>query len=93
MTDTLAGSRFPGVVLFSEIYQVTGPVARFARQIAGHGFIVAAPSSYHGFVGPKPFEYDVEGTSLGNDLKIKKVRRSPIRASCHMLISLDTRIL
>lgn len=29
--------RFPGVVVFSEIYQVTGPVARFARQIASNG--------------------------------------------------------
>ncbi|KAF2969894.1 hypothetical protein GQX73_g3667 [Xylaria multiplex] len=46
-------ARFPGVVLFSEIYQVTGPVERFARQIAGQGYIVAAPSSYHDFTGPE----------------------------------------
>ncbi|KAG9238835.1 dienelactone hydrolase family protein [Amylocarpus encephaloides] len=51
-------ARFPGVVLFSEIYQVTGPVARFARQIAGQGYIVAAPSSYHEFTGPEPLAYD-----------------------------------
>jgi dienelactone hydrolase len=70
---TVQTSRFPGVVLFSEIYQVTGPVARFARQIAGHGYIVAAPSSYHEFVGPEPLTYDVPGTDLGNELKVKKV--------------------
>jgi carboxymethylenebutenolidase len=63
-------------VLFSEIYQVTGPVARFARQIAGHGYIVAAPSSYHEFVGPEPLAYDVPGTDLGNDLKVKKTLES-----------------
>jgi carboxymethylenebutenolidase len=62
------------VVLYSEIYQVTGPVARFARQIAGHGYIVAAPSSYHDFVGPEPLAYDVPGTDLGNKLKVEKVR-------------------
>ncbi|KAH8600741.1 dienelactone hydrolase family protein [Bisporella sp. PMI_857] len=65
-------ARFPGVVLFSEIYQVTGPVARFARQIAGQGYIVAAPSSYHEFVGPEPLAYDVPGTDAGNEYKITK---------------------
>jgi len=65
-------ARFPGVVLFSEIYQVTGPVARFARQIAGQGYIVAAPSSYHEFTGPEPLAYDGPGTDAGNEWKIKK---------------------
>ncbi|KAL8934793.1 MAG: hypothetical protein Q9211_005042 [Gyalolechia sp. 1 TL-2023] len=99
-------AQFPGVVVFSEIYQgvpliplffvvpiftfrafenivimcltthvfsVTGPVARFARQIAGHGYIVAAPSSYHEFTGPEPLAYDAPGTDEGNAYKIKKV--------------------
>lgn len=61
------------MVLFSEIYQVTGPVARFARQIAGQGYIVAAPSSYHDFTGPEPLAYDVPGTDQGNEWKTKKV--------------------
>ncbi|KAL9004600.1 MAG: hypothetical protein Q9188_002609, partial [Gyalolechia gomerana] len=50
----------------------TGPVARFARQIAGHGYIVAAPSSYHEFTGPEPLAYDGPGTDEGNAYKIKK---------------------
>ncbi len=54
---------------------MTGPVARFGRQIAVQGYIVAAPSSYHDFVGPEPLAYDVPGTDLGNDLKIKKASR------------------
>ncbi|KAK3314812.1 dienelactone hydrolase [Apodospora peruviana] len=69
-------ARFPGVVLFSEIYQVTGPVARFARQIAGQGYIVAAPSSYHDFTGPEPLAYDVPGTDQGNEWKVKKTLES-----------------
>ncbi|KKY29965.1 putative dienelactone hydrolase [Diaporthe ampelina] len=62
-------ARFPAVLLFSEIYQVTGPVTRFARQIAGQGYIVAAPSSYHDFTGPEALAYDVPGTDQGNAWK------------------------
>ncbi|KAF2839044.1 alpha/beta-hydrolase [Patellaria atrata CBS 101060] len=65
-------AKWPGVVVFSEIYQVTGPVARFARQIASHGYIVAAPSSYHEFTGPEPLAYDGPGTDKGNEWKITK---------------------
>ncbi|KAF2724688.1 alpha/beta-hydrolase [Polychaeton citri CBS 116435] len=65
-------AKFPGVVVFSEIYQVTGPVQRFARQIASHGYIVAAPSSYHEFTGPEALAYDGPGTDAGNEYKIKK---------------------
>lgn len=65
-------AKFPGVVVFSEIYQVTGPVARFARQIASQGYIVVAPSSYHEFTGPEPLAYDVPGTDQGNEWKITK---------------------
>ncbi|KAF2274479.1 alpha/beta-hydrolase [Westerdykella ornata] len=65
-------AKFPGVVVFSEIYQVTGPVSRFARQIASQGYIVAAPSSYHEFTSPSPLAYDVPGTDAGNQWKITK---------------------
>lgn len=51
---------------------VTGPVARFARQIAGRGYIVAAPSSYHEFTGPEPLAYDGPGTDDGNKWKVEK---------------------
>ncbi|KAF2007569.1 alpha/beta-hydrolase [Amniculicola lignicola CBS 123094] len=65
-------AKFPGVVVFSEIYQVTGPVSRFARQIASQGYIVAAPSSYHEFTGPEALAYDGPGTDAGNAWKIAK---------------------
>jgi len=63
---------FPGVVVFSEIYQVTGPVERFANQIASQGYVVACPSTYHEFEGPEAIAYDVEGTSRGNRYKAEK---------------------
>ncbi|KIJ68392.1 hypothetical protein HYDPIDRAFT_82794 [Hydnomerulius pinastri MD-312] len=65
-------AKFPGVVCFSEIYQVTGPVERFAGQIASQGYVVACPSSYHEFQGPEAIPYDTEGTDRGNRYKIEK---------------------
>ncbi len=44
--------RYPAVVLFSEIYQMTGPIARTAAFIAGNGFLVAVPEVYHEFATP-----------------------------------------
>lgn len=51
-------------MIVSEIYQVTGPVERFAGQIASQGYVVACPSSYHEFETPDPIPYDTEGLPL-----------------------------
>lgn len=51
---------------------MTGPVSRFSRHLAGSGYIVAAPSSYHEFTSPEPLAYDVPGTDAGNNYKITK---------------------
>ncbi|KAI4718480.1 alpha/beta-hydrolase [Aureobasidium sp. EXF-10727] len=86
-------AKFPGVVVFSEIYQVTGPVARFAKQIAGQGYIVAAPSSYHEFTGPEPLAYDGPGTDKGNDWKVAKKLAAydeDAELSVSLLLSLET---
>ncbi|CAG98123.1 carboxymethylenebutenolidase [Kluyveromyces lactis] len=65
-------AKFPAVLVFSEIYQVTGPVLRFAQTIAAEGYIAILPSSYHNFVDSTPLAYDTEGTDLGNKFKIEK---------------------
>lgn len=39
--------KFPAVVVFSEIYNVTEPIRRFCRMVAGRGFLVAAPEIFH----------------------------------------------
>jgi carboxymethylenebutenolidase len=68
-----AGGPYPGVVLFSEIYQVTGPIARTARILAGQGYIVAAPEVYHEFEpAGLALAYDKEGTERGNRHKNEK---------------------
>ncbi|EGF81681.1 hypothetical protein BATDEDRAFT_36884 [Batrachochytrium dendrobatidis JAM81] len=66
-------AQFPGVAVFTEIYQVTGPVERFCRQIASNGYVVCCPESYHEFEQPGVvIPYDVEGTERGNKYKIEK---------------------
>lgn len=69
----VAAGRYPGIVLYSEIYQVTAPIRRIAAQFAGHGFIVAVPEIYHEFLpAAVAFHYDETGTGRGNELKITK---------------------
>ncbi|MBV8549898.1 MAG: dienelactone hydrolase family protein [Acidobacteriaceae bacterium] len=68
-----AEGRYPGVVLYSEIFQVTGPIRRTAAMIAGQGYIVAVPEVYHelepaGTVLP----YDQAGADKGNADKYTK---------------------
>ncbi|SES19120.1 dienelactone hydrolase family protein [Sphingobium sp. YR768] len=65
--------RFPGVLLFSEIYQVTGPIGRLAAMLAGNGYVVAVPEVFHEFepVGAV-LNYDSDGTERGNCLKYAK---------------------
>jgi carboxymethylenebutenolidase len=42
-----ATGKHPGIVLFSEIFQITGPIRRTAAWLAGHGYVVATPEIYH----------------------------------------------
>ena len=65
--------RFPGVVLYSEIFQVTGPIRRMAAALAGEGYLVSVPEVYHEFETPgKVLAYDTEGSARGNFLKYEK---------------------
>jgi len=69
----VAEGRYPGVVLYSEIFQVTGPIRRTAAMLAGHGFIVAVPEIYHEFEpAGTVLPYDQAGADRGNILKTTK---------------------
>jgi len=67
-------SKSPGVVLYSEIFQVTAPIRRTATWLAGHGFVVAVPEVYHELMdGPGVvLAYDQAGADRGNACKIQK---------------------
>src|ERR1700719_3355047 len=68
-----AEGRYPGVVLFSEIFQVTGPICRTAAMIAGHGYVVAVPEVYHELEpAGTVLAYDQQGADKGNEHKYAK---------------------
>lgn len=69
----VAAGRCPGVVLFSEIFQQTGPIQRMAALLAGHGFLVAVPEIFHELEAPGAvLAYDQAGADRGNRDKIAK---------------------
>ncbi|BAK83049.1 dienelactone hydrolase family protein [Komagataeibacter medellinensis] len=64
---------FPGLVLFSEIYQVTAPIRRLAAMMAGQGHVVCVPEVYHEYEpAGTVLAYDRPGTDRGNFLKFEK---------------------
>jgi carboxymethylenebutenolidase len=70
-----SGAKYPGVVLYSEIFQLTGPICRAANRLAGHGFVVAAPEIYHRACPPGlVIAYDDPGRMYGNYL----AHRTPV---------------
>jgi len=69
----VAPGRYPGILLYSEIFQVTGPIRRTAALLAGHGFVVAVPEIYHEFEpAGSVLAYDQAGANRGNELKTTK---------------------
>jgi len=68
-----APGRYPGIVLFSEIFQRTGPIKRTAALVAGHGFVVAVPEIFHELeVAGTEISYDQAGADKGNADKVGK---------------------
>ena len=71
-----AEGRYPGIVLYSEIFQVTGPIRRTAALLAGHGYVVAVPEIFHEFEPAGcALAYDQAGADRGNALKLAKELR------------------
>jgi carboxymethylenebutenolidase len=69
----VAAGRYPGVLLFSEIFQRTGPIKRTAALLAGHGFVVAVPEIFHELEAPgTELAYDQGGADKGNQDKVGK---------------------
>jgi carboxymethylenebutenolidase len=60
--------KYPGILLYSEIFQLTGPIRRSVERLAGHGFVVAAPEIYHRIERPGVvMPYDDIGRIWGNE--------------------------
>jgi carboxymethylenebutenolidase len=69
--------RYPGVIFYSEIFQLTGPIRRFAAFLAGHGYLVAVPEIYHELEpAGTVLAYDQAGSDKGNFDKYAKTLAS-----------------
>lgn len=68
-----APGRYPGLVFYSEIFQITEPIRRTAALLAGHGYVVAMPEIYHEFEpAGTVLAYDQAGSDVGNKWKYEK---------------------
>jgi carboxymethylenebutenolidase len=69
--------RAPAIVLYSEIFQVTGPIRRTAAIFAGQGYLVAVPEVYHELEpAGTVLAYDQAGADVGNAHKYGKALSS-----------------
>lgn len=58
--------KFPGIIFYSDIFQLTGPMLRACVRLAGYGFVVAAPEIYHRIEPPgSAIAFDDPGRTRG----------------------------
>ena len=68
-------AKYPGLILYPEIFQQTGPIVRLSVMFASHGYVVMAPEIYHEHEPPGTvLAYGEEGKNKGNAYK----KRTPI---------------
>jgi carboxymethylenebutenolidase len=60
--------KYPGILFYSDIFQLTGPMIRACNRLAGYGFVVVAPEIYHRIEPPGTvIPFDDEGRTRGLD--------------------------
>ncbi|MDF2578025.1 MAG: clcD 3 [Chlamydiales bacterium] len=65
-------AQYGGILLYSEIFQQTGPIKRLAQKFAGQGYIVMVPEIYHEHLSCGTIlGYDEMGRDKGNEYKFK----------------------
>jgi carboxymethylenebutenolidase len=47
VTAPRAEGSYPAILMYSDIFQLTGPQRRMSTRLAGYGFVVATPEIYH----------------------------------------------
>jgi carboxymethylenebutenolidase len=63
-----AAGKYPGILFYSDIFQLTGPMLRSCLRLAGYGFVVAAPEIYHRIEPPGlVIPFDDAGRTRGLD--------------------------
>ncbi|WP_373528434.1 dienelactone hydrolase family protein [Nostoc sp.] len=81
-----AAGKYPGIVFYSDIYQLGGAIIRLANYLAGYGYVVAAPEIFHRI---EPVGLVIEPDDLGRMRGNDDARRTPIAdydADCRAVI-------
>ena len=74
-----AEGAYPGVVFYTDIFQLTEPSLRWAVRLAGYGFVVVAPEIYHRVEPPGTvLEFDDEGKARGQ-ADVEALTTAPVR--------------
>ena len=82
-----AVKQYPGILFYSDIYQLGGPIIRLANHLAGYGYVVAAPEIFHRL---EPVGTVIEPTDLGRMQGNDAARRTAIAsydADAHAVIA------
>jgi carboxymethylenebutenolidase len=67
--------RYPAILFYSDIFQLTGPMLRASARLAGYGFVVAAPEIYHRIEPPgHAIPFDDDGRARG----LEDAARTPV---------------
>ena len=64
--------QYPGILFYSDIFQLTGPMLRACARLAGYGYLVAAPEIYHRLEpAGTAIPFDDDGRTRGLDDALK----------------------
>jgi carboxymethylenebutenolidase len=67
--------KYPGILFYSDIFQLTGTMLRSCTRLAGYGFIVAAPEIYH---RAEPAGTSIPFDNEGRDRGLANAARTPV---------------
>ena len=81
-----AAGVYPGILFYSDIYQLGSPIIRLANYLAGYGYVVAAPEIFHRI---EPIGLVIEPDDIGRMRGNDDARRTLIKdydADCRAVI-------
>lgn len=82
VTAPRAEGSYPAILMYSDIFQLTGPQRRMSTRLAGYGFVVATPEIYHRLEpGGTALEFDDAGRARGLE-DARKTAVSEFDADC-----------
>lgn len=75
-------ARYPAILLYSDIFQLTGPQVRMSTRLAGYGFVVATPEIWNRIEPPgTAIPFDDAGRTRGLE-NAKKTAVAEMDADC-----------